>query len=134
MRSLQEMADLLHAEGFERDAQGRILFRDLAMGGMMPMLDPNLKTPLMGLRGCVYRIQACVFATGQMDACVAGAARCTSSTPWLGDSAGVDCCPLECLTEFLEARPEQSSFRALSELTTGSCYPGLQSYYEEFGQ
>ena len=129
--SPQEVARALRDAGFREDAQGRIVFDAFEIGGLVSAFDPNLKTPLMGLRSCVYRLQTCALATGKMDECVAGAPRCEDDTPWLGDPGGTDCCPDACLTGYFDERELRSSYQAVRKIIEGSCYPGLTQYYQE---
>jgi hypothetical protein len=135
VRTAQELADLLRQAGFEQDANGRILFGDQAFGGVTPFFDPNLKTPMTGLRSCVYRLQACALANNaQVDQCVAGTPRCVGETPWVGDPGGDDCCPEACLTKYFEARATESAFRSFRKITDGSCYPGFSAFIQELNQ
>ena len=134
VRSPDEVAAQLGAAGYTRDDQGRILLDAFAPGGIVPVFDPNAKTPLLGLRSCVYRLLACSFATGDLDACAAGNPRCEGSTPWLGDAAGVDCCPDECLMEYFEERATRPTFESVRKVINGTCYPGLRQYFEGLNQ
>lgn len=129
-RTPEEVAQLFRQLGFEADEQGRILFPGLAMGGVIPAFDPNLHTPMIGFRRCMERIQACRVLTREVDACVASMPRCASTTPWLDDPAGLDCCPAECLSEYFEKRTSQAPGKALIDLSQSLCYPGLESYLE----
>jgi len=134
LRTPAEVATELKDAGYTQDEQGRILFDAFAPGGIVPMFDPNAKTPLLGLRSCVYRLLACSVATGDLDACTAGNPRCEGSTPWLGDAAGVDCCPDECLMEYFEARATEPTFESVRKVINGTCYPGLRQYFEGLSQ
>jgi len=131
VRTSAEIADLLRTAGFRSDDQGRIHFDDFDNGGVASIFDPAEKSPLLGLRSCVYRLEACTFETGNLDACVAAAPRCSSAQPWLGDPAGSDCCPAACLLEYFSQRDGHRDFSSLRNVVDGTCYPGLKTYYEE---
>jgi hypothetical protein len=129
-RTPTEVANLLKDAGFEEDDAGRILLDDFSLGGVTMAFDPNLKTPLEGFRHCMHRIQACRATTGALDACVAAMPRCTSSSPWLDDAAGFDCCPQACLLEYFEDRSVHPPGEAAVRLAQSTCYPGLRTYLE----
>jgi hypothetical protein len=129
-RTPQQVADALVDAGYQEDDAGRVLFDNMAMGGLTPAFDPNLRTPQTGFRGCLDRLRACNAATGQLDACVAAAPRCASAQPWLDDPDAFDCCPSSCLIEYMNDRDSMSPSRAFLSVTDGMCYPGLQSYLE----
>lgn len=130
-RTPADVAQLFRQAGFESDDQGRILFTDFAMGGVTLIFDPRVQNPATGFRGCMERIQACYVTRATLDACVAATPRCVSSTPWLDDPGGFDCCPNECLLEYFEQRANQSEGDAYINLSTSLCYPGLETYLED---
>jgi len=98
--------------------------------GLDLAFDPNLYDPTTGLRSCSTRIDVCFEATSKLDACVAGAPRCVSSTPWKNDPGGEDCCPESCLLEYFDKRKTMSDAAALMSVVRGTCYPGMQALLE----
>jgi hypothetical protein len=57
-----------------------------------------------------------------IDGCVAAARRCSTSTPWLGDPSGDDCCPEACLVEYFTARQTSTAQQALQTFLATPCY------------
>ena len=105
------------------------------LGGIQLAFDPNLKNPLMGVRACMYRVQACMIANRKVDECVAATPRCVGNTPWLGDAAGLDCCPEACLESYFKRRATDNERTALDEFLFSGCYPGLTEFLKsEAGQ
>lgn len=129
-RTPEQQAEFLRQHGFASDAQGRVLFNEIAMAGVVPAFNPDLKTPATGFEYCIERIQTCGAATQSLDACVAANPRCASTNPWQDDPSGFDCCPSECLLQYFDLRDSYEPGRALIELIHSLCYPGLQTYLE----
>ena len=129
VRSAQQLADRLKKMGFPVDAEGRVLFPG-TFGDVQLAFNPNLQNPATGIKACVVHIEACVQAVGKWDECVASMPRCEGATPWLGDPAGSDCCPSECLVDYFVSRGSKNEGAALEAMMGSSCYPGLQSFLE----
>ena len=127
-RTPQQIADLLVTLGYPKDDTGTILAPGAYSNGIQLGFDPNLKTPLTGVRSCVYRVQACMVSTHKVDECVAAMPRCEGATPWLGDPAGLDCCPEACLEKYFIRRASSNPRVALDEFLFSGCYPGLAAY------
>jgi hypothetical protein len=121
LRTNAEIAALLvDAGGFQVDDAGRVLIETVA--GMDLMFDPNKRDPTSGLRLCLDYIEACMALNSTIDGCVAAARRCSTSTPWLGDPSGDDCCPQGCLVQYFTARQTSTAQQALQTFLTTPCY------------
>lgn len=126
LRDPEELAVLLAAFGYPRDAQGNVLFPHLGEHGAVMAYDPAKRTPATGFRQCIDWITTCMEGTHTTAACVAAAPRCISATPGNGDPAGADCCPEACLSAYLNALPaatEEAAVAAISD--SPGCYPGI---------
>jgi hypothetical protein len=130
-RSNEEIASLLAQAGYERDEQGRVLLSEFDLGGLVKVFDPNLRTPLTALQGCIQRLTACAAISGNVDGCIAAAPRCVTTTPWQNDPGGPDCCPEACLVEYLSGRATQSAQASLNGLLESDCFPGFDEFYQE---
>lgn len=126
LRSDQEIADILKDAGHPSDDAGVVYFPVTGSAGIVPAFDPARHTPLQGLRKCVNFVETCLVVAKpkSIDQCVVSARRCVSKTPWLGDPAGDDCCPEECLSTYLEARKTKSAAASLDAMGLSGCYPG----------
>ena len=127
-KSPQQIADELVQLGYQKDETGTILAPGAYSNGVQFGFDPNLKTPLTGVRSCLYRVQACMVSTMKVDECVAATPRCEGATPWLGDPAGLDCCPEACLEKYFTRRATSNERVALDEFLFSGCYPELSAY------
>lgn len=127
--SLEEIAQLLEAAGLPKDDQG-IYLPGFEFAGLRPTLDPTLKTPMVGLKYCMYRINMCAMETRKIDECIAAMPRCVTSTPWDGnDPAGVDCCPEECLLAYFDELDRGGGrVEGLDAIVNSGCYPGITEY------
>jgi len=128
VRSTEEVGALLKRLGYPTDEAGLVYAPGAAAGGIQLAFDPSLKNPLMGVRTCMYRIQTCMMANRKVDECVAGTPRCVGGTPWLGDAAGLDCCPEACLEKYFQKRATSNERVALDEFLFSDCYPGLADF------
>ena len=125
LRSSREIADIMIDAGLHADDAGVIQLPMPSLGGVVLAYDPNRRTPANGMRLCVDSITTCMVMKQSTDACVAATARCSSSTPWLGDPAGDDCCPEACLLAYFNARANSSSASALQSMLVSGCYGTL---------
>ncbi len=130
LRTPQEVAAVMKSMGYPEDAEGRMIFPGSGFGKIDLAFDPSRADPITGLRACLVRIQACIVTGQKWDECVAGVPRCETATPWLGDPAGNDCCPAECLLEYFDARITQNPRNAMDAMMGSSCYPGLRTFAE----
>lgn len=128
VRSPEEIAATLKSLGYPEDADGGIDLPGAELGAVQLAFDPTIKNPLMGVRTCIYRIEACMVSNRKVDACVAATPRCVGNTPWLGDDAGLDCCPEACLEKYFERRSSANERVALDEFMFSGCYPGLTDF------
>jgi hypothetical protein len=124
-RTSQEIRDIFRDAGVPEDDAGVFLLPIPPSNGLSVGYDPDLKTPSMGLRACLQHINACVAADNPLDQCVEAMPRCVSTTPWLGDSAGEDCCAEQCLVNYLEKRRTSTERQAFGQFFSSGCYPGL---------
>ena len=131
VRSPEEMGALLQSLGYPVDETGAIDVPGAALGSIQLAFDPKLKNPLTGVRACMYRVQACMMANRKVDECVAATPRCVGNTPWLGDAAGLDCCPEACLEKYFTRRATANERVSLDEFLTSGCYPGLAALLSE---
>lgn len=134
LRTPQQVAAVMKAMGYPEDAQGRMIFPGSGFGGIDIGFDPHRADPITGLRSCLVRIQACIVTGEKWDECIASVPRCQTATPWLGDPAGNDCCPAECLLEYFDARNTQHPRKAMDTMMGSSCYPGLRTFAEGAAQ
>jgi hypothetical protein len=131
VRTSQEVAAELKRVGFREDSDGRVLIPGAEFGGVQLAFDPSVANPLTGLRSCLVHIQACIVGVGKWDECMAAMPRCEGETPWLGDQAGTDCCPAECLLSYMNARETKNPREAIDVIMSSSCYPGLRQLLDE---
>jgi hypothetical protein len=129
-KSTAQAADELADAGFPRLDGGAVAIPTLSFGGMVPVIDPSQKTPAMSYRACMNFVTVCWMATKNVDGCVAAAPRCLTSTPWLGDPAGEDCCPESCLAEYFVDRSSMEPVKALKRWRTSGCYPSEPGYFD----
>jgi hypothetical protein len=129
-KPISEMADELADAGYPRVDGGGVAIPTISFGGIVGVVDPSHRTPAMSYRACVNYLAVCMQATKKVDGCVASAPRCVTSTPWLGDPAGDDCCPESCLAEYFVDRQTMGPSEALGRWRTSGCYPSEPGYYD----
>ncbi|HEY6556976.1 MAG TPA: hypothetical protein VI072_06870 [Polyangiaceae bacterium] len=130
MRSQDEIAELAAKAGLQRNDAGKILIPGARSGGLQLAFDPSLKDPFTGFDECSRNLMTCVLAGREEDECVAHVPRCQSKTPWLGDPAGVGCCPESCIRRYF-AEPSKKARKGLKPIVNHSeCYPGIQEWNE----
>jgi hypothetical protein len=125
LRSSHEIVQLLQDAGVPRNDAGVFLLS--STGGLIELgFDPHVHTPEQGFADCLNRLNACFALNRQVDKCVETAPRCRGNKPWLGDPAGIDCCPQSCASEYFTARTHgKTEAIALDEMAISHCYPGL---------
>ena len=123
-RTPAQIAQLFADAGFTVDAQGRVRMPGTTRTGVALAFNPAKQTPVTGLVQCLDAIEACMLANAQLDGCVAAQRRCVGATPWLGDPAGIGCCPEACLTHYLTRRQAgDGDLKALLSIAGSGCYP-----------
>ena len=124
----QAIADRLRAAGYKEDDAGRFVFKNPMGTGLSLAYDPNLRDPTVGFGSAIARINSCLEKKGsRQDACIQGAPRCVSLTPWKSDPAGEGCFPESCFQEHSELRKTQSESGAYLHMVRGTCYPGMKA-------
>jgi hypothetical protein len=120
LRTNQEIAALLVDAGYPLDDAGRVLIESVA--GMGLAFDPNHRDIVSGVSLCLDYVESCMMLNKTIDGCVASARRCASSTPWLGDPSGDDCCPHACLLQYFTNRLTMSDEDAVQVFLRSNCY------------
>jgi hypothetical protein len=86
------------------------------------LFDPNKRDPTAGFGLCLDYLESCMILNSTVDGCIAAAHRCSTTTPWLGDPSGNDCCPQGCLVAYLTARENATPAAALQAMLQSNCY------------
>ncbi|HEY2511066.1 MAG TPA: hypothetical protein VGI39_09430, partial [Polyangiaceae bacterium] len=122
MRPPSAIAAALVDAGFTPDDAGVFVFNTTPGYALAFAYDPNRQSPQIQFRNCMDFLGSCALVNKAVDSCVAAASRCTTTTPWLGDPSGADCCPEACLLDYFTARQTMTEAQALMTVGAGSCY------------
>jgi hypothetical protein len=122
----QEIAAMMADAGFPEDDAGVFYFVSSDRNApIVKSFDPSISTPLTLFRNCMEYIETCALVnSGNFDGCVAKASRCATSTPWVSDPAGIECCPESCLVLYLQTREAQAAAVSLETVAQSTCVFG----------